>query len=190
MASTRELFGSISDDAWILLEDGCYIEKEFRYYVHKSLMEHLDVLSMNEDEMQDYIGRRINILDPEAISEAISYVYKETGVPVLVVHSASWALAYGEHPEKLTEALNRGICLSATRFRYGDKFGKEDYQETVGLAPKIEGEEFCRNIKNRMGDCICCLPAKDLSFVEHPTIVGLGDFFAGGLVSGLADTEK
>jgi ADP-dependent phosphofructokinase/glucokinase len=190
MASTGELFESIAPDAWIVYEDGCYINKDFRHYVHKSLAEFIDVLSMNEDEMQEYIGNRINLHDPVAVSEALSYVYKEIGVPVLVVHSASWTIAYGKYPEKLKDALNQGTCLSATRYRCGDYFGIEDYMDTMKLAPKKEGEEFCRSIKDRLGDLVCCLPAKNLSFVKNPTVVGLGDFFAGGLASSLIDIQK
>ena len=37
------------------MEDGCYVRKEFRYYVHEQLASVIDVLSMNEDELQDYI---------------------------------------------------------------------------------------------------------------------------------------
>jgi len=190
MESTGSLFRSMKDSAWIVLEDGCYIKKEFRYYVHQSLRKFLDVISMNEDELQEYIEKRIDVFDYRAVLEEISVVYGRLGVPVLVVHSAGWALAYGERPERLKAALYRGICLSATRFRYGDDFDKKEYEKTERLAPKAEGAEFCRNIKKLAGDKICCLPTKDLSFVKHPTIVGLGDFFAGGLVYGLAETEK
>lgn len=182
---TKYLLENLPSDAWAILEDGCYINKQFRYYVHENLKKRLNVLSMNEDEMQEFIGRKVDILDAQSIQDALQYVYKKIDIPVLVVHSASWALAYGVRPEKLEHALRGGICLSATRFRYGDSFGKEEYKETEKLPDKQAGVQFCHEIKDRLGEHIFCLPTKDLSFVKNPTIVGLGDFFAGGLLPGV-----
>jgi hypothetical protein len=44
-------------------------------------------------------------------------------------------------------------------------------------------------LEQEYGENICCRPCKDLSFVEHPTVVGLGDAFAGGLVIGLLERD-
>ncbi|MFT3984192.1 MAG: ADP-dependent glucokinase/phosphofructokinase [Lachnospiraceae bacterium] len=189
MEKTNYLLENLAPDAWAILEDGCYINKEFRYYVHKSLGSRLNVLSMNEDEMQEFLGEKIDILDARSMQDALRHVYKRINISVLVVHSAYWALAYGEEPEKLKQALLGGICLSATRFRYGDSFGKEEYAETEKLPDKEEGVRFCREIKEKLGEHIFCLPTKDLSFVENPTVVGLGDFFAGGLLTGVLDVS-
>ncbi|HHV09350.1 MAG TPA: hypothetical protein GXX75_03600 [Clostridiales bacterium] len=189
MEKTEYLLENLAPEAWAILEDGCYINKDFRYYVHKKLKKRLNVLSMNEDEIQEYIGRKIDILDPQSMQEALQYVYKKIDIPILVVHSAAWALAYGVRPEKLEQALHGGICLSATRFRYGDSFGKEEYKETEELPDKEAGVRFCREIKDKLGKHIFCLPAKELSFVENPTVVGLGDFFAGGLLPGMLHTS-
>ncbi len=189
MEKTAYLLESLAPDAWAILEDGCYINKEFRYYVHKSLKKRLNVLSMNEDEMQEFIGKKIDILDFRSMRAALQYVYEKIDIPVLVVHSAYWALAYGVEPEKLKQALLGGICLSATRFRYGDSFGKEEYAETEKLPDKEESVRFCHEIKDELGELIFCLPTKDLSFVENPTVVGLGDFFAGGLLPGVLDVS-
>ncbi len=32
---TRRLFTHLPEDALIVLEDGCYVKKDFRYYVHE-----------------------------------------------------------------------------------------------------------------------------------------------------------
>lgn len=190
MEKTAYLLDSLQPDAWAVFEDGCYINKELRYYVHSRLKARLDVLSMNEDEMQEFVGKKIDILDPEAVSEAVAFVYGQVGVPILIVHSSSWALAYGKTPEKMEMALRGGVCLSATRFRCGDEFGMQEYHETERLSDKREGEVFCDGIKEILGGKIYCIPTKDLSFVGHPTVVGLGDFFAGGLLPGLLTIKK
>ena len=57
------------------------------------------------------------------------------------------------------------------------------------MVPSREGEAFCERIKKLAGECVCALPTKDLSEVKNPTVVGLGDCFAGGLALGLTDTD-
>lgn len=190
MEKTAYLLDSLRPEAWAILEDGCYINKDFRYYVHSRLKARLDVLSMNEDEMQEFIGRKIDILSAEAVAEAVTCVFEQAGIPILIVHSSSWALAYGKAPERMEKALHGGVCLSATRFRCGDTFGMQEYHETEQLSDKREGEVFCSRIKEILGEKIYCIPTKDLSYVKQPTVVGLGDFFAGGLLPGLLTIEK
>lgn len=140
---------------------------------------------MNEDELQDYIGRRINILDPQAVKEVLENVRESTGVKTMIVHSAAWALAYGENASGMREALEGGSIAAATRFRMGDGFKVEDYEATKKIKDKAEGIQFCEELERMLGNKVCCIPSKDLSFVEHPTVVGLGDTFAGGLLTGL-----
>ena len=40
-------------------------------------------------------------------------------------------------------------------------------------------------IREALGDRVCIIPSKDLSHIEHPSVVGLGDSFAGGCLPGL-----
>ncbi len=185
MEKTRALLSHLKKDAVVVLEDGCYVKKEFRYYVHEQLAQVIDVLSMNEDELQDYIGRRIDILNPQAVKEALENVRESTGVKTLITHSAAWALAYGENASGMREALEGGSIAASTRFRMGDGFTLKDFEATKEIPDKAQGIRFCEELRGLLGEKVCCIPSKDLSFVEHPTVVGLGDTFAGGLLTGL-----
>ena len=80
--------------------------------------------------------------------------------------------------------------MAATRFWRGDDFGRKEYEETGHLAAKEEGQRFRQEIEKRAGEAVCCVPCKDLSFVENPTVVGLGDFFAGGLLPQLTKDRR
>lgn len=190
MEETRELLRALPEDALVVMEDGCYIVKEHRYYVHEKLRETADILSMNEDELQEYMGRRINISDPNEVLEAVQYAYGKSGIPTLIVHSAMWALAYGERADMLESALRGGIALASARFCYGDVFGVSEYEKVRDLPERETSKEFSRQIIEKAPFPMCCIPTKDMGFVENPTVVGLGDYFAGGLLPELAKHKK
>lgn len=185
MEKTRTLLTYLPEGAAVVMEDGYYIKKEFRSYVHRKLSPQIHVLSMNEDELQQYIGRSIDILDPKAVEEAVRYVYDNARIGIIVIHSAAWALAYGENAGMMKVSLEGGVAMAATRFRLGDSFAAEDYEETKNIQNKTESVVFCERMSVMAGDKICCVPCKNLSWVKKPTVVGLGDSFAGGLLPGL-----
>ena len=187
---TKKLFTYLPKDAMVVLEDGCYIKKDFRYYVHDQLVPVTHILSMNEDEMQEYIGKHINILDPKAVCDALVEVKERSGIRMLLVHSAAWALAYGDNAAMMAAALDGGVNTAATRFRVGDNLTIAACQETRAMAPKTDSVIFCQQIQQMLGDRVCCIPCKDLSSVTNPTVVGLGDSFAGGMLPGLLKKNR
>lgn len=185
MEKTKRLLSHLPKSRVVVMEDGCYIRKEFRHYVHQQLAPQINVLSMNEDELQEYIGTAIDLLDPEAVKEAVEYVYNNTGIKKILVHSAAWALVYGENAAAMRASLAGGVMMAATRYRMGDEFTAEDYAQTKDMPDKANSVVFCNRMSKMLGDKIYCIPCKDLSYVKNPTVVGLGDAFAGGLLPGL-----
>ncbi|MGF6989732.1 ADP-dependent phosphofructokinase/glucokinase [Lachnospiraceae bacterium PM6-15] len=185
MEKTRRLLSYLPKDAIVIMEDGHYVKSAFRHYVHQQLASRIDILSMNEDEMQQYTGESINILDAEAVRRALEYIYRNTGVPKILVHSSVWALVYGKDAASLRVSLEGGVMMAGTRFRLGDDFTMDDYEGTKNLLDKAEGVAFCKEMRELLGNEIYCIPCKDLSDVKDPTVVGLGDTFAGGLLPGL-----
>jgi len=185
LKSTRQLLETLPENALVVAEDGHYIKEELRHLVHQSLSSVVDILSMNEDELQEYIGRRIDILNAETVLKALEYTAEQSGFSTILVHSSKWAVSYGKLSGIMESALEGGINMAATRFRLGDEFGEEDYEETGRLTDSESGWDFCDQLRELAGDKICCLPCKDMGYVKVPTVVGLGDFFAGGLLPGL-----
>lgn len=190
MEKTSNMLSYLPQDAFVVMEDGCYIKPEFRIYVHEQLAKQINLLSMNEDELQQYVGKKISILDPDEVMDAVKYVYKNVGIKNILVHSAAWALIYGEEAEKLIESLEGGVTMAATRFRIGDRFTPKDYEQTKHIKDKEDSETFCKHLSELYGNMICCIPCKDLSYVKNPTVVGLGDSFAGGLLPGLLKINR
>lgn len=182
MQQVNQLLESLPKSAFVIFEDGCYINKRFRRYVHEELCKRLDALSMNEDEMQEYIERRIDIMEPVEVIKTIQYMYEKMKIPLLIVHSATWAIAYGKDAKSMGHVLEGGINLAATRFQYGDDFGIKEYEETARLPVRQDSMVFGKKIIEISDKEICCVPCKDLSFVKNPVVVGLGDYFAGGLL--------
>lgn len=186
VAKTGRFLADMPEDGIVLFEDAGYHTHEKRVYVHEQLREHLDIISMNEDELQQYVGQRINLQNPGQVLLTLQQVYEAIKVPTLFVHSSLWAIAYGENAEKYRKVLEGGISAAGCRFWVGDDLNPEMYEKTKQIAPQVNGKIFAEAIE-KLSDKICCVPCKDLSFVENPTVVGLGDTFAGGLVMELAE---
>ena len=186
MGKCRKFLSDMPEGSIVLFEDGCYHIKEYRSYVHEQLREHIDILSMNEDELQQYVGHRINLQNPAQVLLTIQQVYAAVRVPTLFVHSSLWAISYGENAFRYKESLESGIAMAATRFWFGDEFGWDEYNRANALEPQITGAKFAEKIQG-LSDKVCCVPCKNLSFVENPTVVGLGDTFAGGMLMKLSE---
>ena len=100
---------------------------------------------MNEDELQEYIGRRIDILDPDAVIPALETVHKNSGIPLVLVHSAAWALAYGHNAGMMRASLEGGVTMAASRFRSGDDINPQ--VQTAAMAPKAAAVTFCQQMR-------------------------------------------
>ena len=186
VSKSKKFLADMPENSIVLFEDGCYHNHEMRAYVHAQLREHIEVLSMNEDELQQYVGHRINLRNPGQVLLTIQQVYDAIQVPTLFVHSSLWALSYGENPFRYKTALESGIAMASTRFWFGDEFGWEEYNRVKALEPQEEGARFAEQIQ-KLSEKVCCVPCKDLGFVTSPTVVGLGDSFAGGLLMELSE---
>lgn len=178
---SRKFLSDMPQDSIILFEDGCYLDHTMRTYVHEQLRDQIEILSMNEDELQQYVGQRIDLQDPQQVLRTVQQVYDAVKIPTLFVHSSQWALAYGKNPFRYQKALESGVTMASTRFWFGDEFGWEEFHRAEALGPQCTGAKFSEEIQN-MANEVCCVPCKDLSFVANPTVVGLGDSFAGGLL--------
>lgn len=180
---TISILRALPEERVVLMEDACFQQPHMGQLVVDTLSPYLDLFSLNEDELQDRAGERIDILDPDQVAAALERVYGQLKVPTLICHSAYWALAYGEGAHVLADALAGGICMAATRFRLGDAYGPAEYEETGALPPRGEGVRFCRALTERMGARrLLCLPGKDLEQVKRPVTIGLGDAFIGGML--------
>ena len=177
----------LPESALVFYEDAGFYEPGFSARVRERLLDRIDVYSLNEDELQEYLGRPLDLLDPAAIATALVEARELIPAPALVVHSRYWALAVGPDAGRYRAALAGGVAMAATRYRVGDGHTAHDYAETTALAVHSGGVAFAAAIEARFPGLVACVPAYDLR-TESPTTIGLGDTFVGGFFAAWSAT--
>ncbi len=171
----------LSPETKVFYEDACFTHAGFPPVIWKHLVPYIDIYSMNEDELQGYCGRKINLLDPGEVLPALEQIRKTIGVPVLAVHTKHWALAYGNGASSYAGALKGGITMATARYRFGDALSPAVYGQTYDLPSEEDAERFGREIAAKSDTEICCIPSVRVTETDVTTI-GLGDTFVGGFV--------
>ena len=131
----------------------------------------VDVHSLNEDELQSYLARRVDLLDVADVAAVLAEFERFAIAPTVVVHTKYWSLAVGERAAALESALAGGIDLASTRYCYGDDFSPADLAAIRRLPNHPGGVAFARGIAERLGDRVRCVPGRLLD-VPAPTTIG------------------
>jgi ADP-dependent phosphofructokinase/glucokinase len=181
LGSVLRIIRHLPQDAHVYCEDAGFYNPNFRKLIYTALAGRISIYGLNEDELQSHLGREVNLLDADQIKTALEDLHQLIGVPLIVVHSMYWALAYGENAESAAHALRGGVTMATTRFRYGDDFTPENYREVERLPPNPRGVAFAGAIKLLLGSEICCTPVAQVD-QTNATTVGLGDAFVGGFL--------
>ena len=174
---------------YVYYEDAGYYSEHLRNLVLRTLRGSIDIVGMNEDELGEHRGRSVDIADPGDVLDAVRDVHARLGVPYVVVHSRSWAAAYGEGSAALREALESGVAMATTRFCLGDDYTAADYWATRALPPSEEGAAFATAINHAGSGTICCVPVPHVGRATGVTI-GLGDAFVGGCLPFLPERHE
>jgi ADP-dependent phosphofructokinase/glucokinase len=184
LESVLRIMEKLPAEALVYYEDGGFYDPSLCKMIQETLADRIDIYSLNEDELQVYVGRKLDLLNALQIKEALVELQRFIPVPLIVVHSMYWALAHGENAESVSKALKGGVTMATTRFCCGDDFTVENYKDIERLPPNPEGMVFANELKKLLGNRICCVP---VVHVEGPnaTTVGLGDAFVGGFLPAL-----
>ncbi len=184
LESLLRIMEKLPKDALVYYEDACFYDPSISKLIHSTLADRIHIYSLNEDELQTYLDRKVDLLNAFQIKEALEDIQKLIPAPLIVIHSMYWALAYGEKAMRVSKALKGGITMATTRFRFGDDFTFENYKETENLPPREEGEVFAGALKKLLGEKVCCAPVVQVE-ESNATTVGLGDAFVGGFLPAL-----
>jgi ADP-dependent phosphofructokinase/glucokinase len=189
LSALLRILATLPKDAVIYYEDGGFYDHSFTHLIHATLAQKITIFSLNEDELQAHLGRKLDLLDALQIQAALADLHQLIPVPILVVHSMYWALAYGDNAMCVASALKGGVTMATTRFCYGDDFTVEHYQEVETLAPNQAGAIFAEAIKKLLTDKICCVPVVQVA-QANATTIGLGDAFVGGFLPALLSLSR
>ena len=180
----RNFMQSLPPEAIVFFEDAGFHCPGLQPLIWRYLLNRIAIYSLNEDELQGYLERTVALTNAAEVVRALEDLHKLIPVPVLALHTRYWALAYGAGVLKYRKALSGGIAMATSRFRLGDDFSPQDYEETARLPPETEGAAFAAEIAGMLGDQVCCVPALRVTETKVTT-VGLGDSFVGGFLPAL-----
>ncbi len=172
---------SLPDDALVYYEDAGFYDRTFAATVRERLLARIDVYGMNEDELQEYLGRTISLLEASEVVRALDDIRTIIPAPVIVVHTRYWAIAIGADAGRHRAALESAVRAAATRYRLGDHFTADDAERTSGMARHRGGEAVVRAVESAVTGAVGV--AAHALDVPHPTTVGLGDTFVGGFLA-------
>jgi|GEM_PF-5999528 len=159
------------DELWVVYEDGHFHAPDFRAAVIWELGPLVDFYSMNEDEWQTLLKKRIDLHDEIAIISSLNETQELLPHSVIIIHTKYWVMISGENAPLFKEALTTARDM-ATR-------------EMLQLGPwEPLPFEFNPLPSCMHNDAVFGLPTYD---IPHPTVasVGLGDAFIGGFLSQL-----
>lgn len=186
LATLLEVIASLPAEAIVFYEDACFHEPALSAQVHQALCDVIDIYSLNENELQEYLGRPISLLEAGEVHAALKDLARLISVPVFVIHTQYWALAFGSQAGRYAKALKGGVTMATTRFRCGDDFTPADYWETERLPAQAEGANFAVALSKLAGDVVCCVPVVQVK-ETNVTTIGLGDAFVGGFLPALVE---
>ena len=168
-------------EALVYYEDAGFYQRAFAETVRRRLLGRIDVYSLNEDELQEYLGRTVALLDPADVVRALAEIRALIPVPALVVHTRHWAIAVGPVASRHRAALDSAVRVAATRYRLGDGFTAAQADETAGLPRHDGGAALVSAVERALPDAVG-VPGFLLD-VARPTTIGLGDTFVGGFLA-------
>lgn len=164
----------------VFYEHACFADETAGDFVRNELGAYIDIYSMNEDEFQTLIGKKINLLDVTEVAEGLKATRKKLPTSTVIVHTCYWALVFGSRADELADALQYGMLTASTRYRCL-KVDKAGIEATGRLPLQRQAEQFAKRLEAGLAGELRCLPAAEIN-VGSPVTVGLGDSFVGGFL--------
>lgn len=185
----RSMMKSLPENAIVFYEDACYHRPGFHKIVVEQLLDFIDVFSLNEDELQGYASESFDLLDSVSMEKTLIQVKQAIAKPILILHTQYYALAYGENAYEYMNSLEAGILMAGTRFRHGDTFTLDQYNEMKQTKRQQVGIAMAQELQETLGEMVCCIPSLEID-ETNATTIGLGDSFVGGFLPELCRLVK
>ncbi|RFA23714.1 hypothetical protein B7R25_01520 [Subtercola boreus] len=183
LGQLRAAMRSLPPGATVCYEDSGFHRPELNVRVRDALLEFIDVYSMNEDELENHLGRPVDLLDAGDVQKALGDIRWLIPARQLVVHTKFWSAAIGESAHRYRQALQGGILMASTRYRFGDSFTLADYEGMMLEQLNPRGVALASALEAALPRAVF-IPAFLLED-PAPTTIGLGDSFVGGFIAAL-----
>lgn len=167
-------------EALVYYEDAGFYQRELSALVRARLLERIDVYGMNEDELQEYLARPVDLLSPDDVATALAEVHALIPARAVVVHTKYWAIAVGAASAGHRAGLESAVRTAATRYRLGDACTAADLDDTARLPRHAGGAAVVTAVQQRLEATGVAAYVVD---TPHPTTIGLGDTFVGGFLA-------
>ncbi|MBU2665041.1 ADP-dependent glucokinase/phosphofructokinase [Actinoplanes bogorensis] len=187
LRALRTHMAALPASAVTYFEDAAYHEPSFSARVRSAILDRVDVYGLNEDELQTYLSRTVDLLSPHEVADAVTSLFELIPAPAIVLHTKYWAAVFGSHADAYVAAVEAGVLMAATRYVHGDHFTDEDIASVRRRPRRPAG--FGTSLESLMDGRARVIPGYILD-VADPTTVGLGDTFVGGFLSAIAGVSR
>lgn len=170
-----------------MFEDAGYHSPEARNIASRVMGPLADLYSMNEDELEEHIGREINLLDPDEVLLAAHQVKQTLGIRNIMIHTREWALILGPEASVWRDPLRKANRVAGSRFLHGDNLTLKQVDAMTVQRKNAKACAFCEALESADNQ-IVCEPAYSL-FTPTPTTIGLGDSYVGGFLLGYLNQQ-
>jgi ADP-dependent phosphofructokinase/glucokinase len=181
LAQVKKDAEGMQEGGLIFFEDAGYHRPEFRNIVMKSVSQYCSFFSLNEEELQNYLGRKVDFLSVDSVVKALTEITTLIPVPILIIHTKSWSAIVGSEFMKYRECVVSGMIMATTRYIYGDAFSIEDFESTKTLPRNADSLTLAKAVNRELGNSGVFIPAYEVNCLT-PTTIGLGDSFVGGFL--------
>jgi ADP-dependent phosphofructokinase/glucokinase len=172
-------------DTVFYFEGAFYMNPKVKEQATKRLCQYVDILGMNEEELEEQIGRfgeHIDIENFDEILYGLDLILSKYPVQGIVIHTKDYSMYYGNELNgiDIERGLTMGNIMSATRARIGKYGNLEECKETLQLPLSRIGLQFAEVSKQKNTErLIKVVPSKYLEYPKYT--IGLGDTFVSGV---------
>jgi ADP-dependent phosphofructokinase/glucokinase len=96
LSALRAHMRRLPTEAMVFYEDAGFHEPAFSQRIRDALVDAIDIYGLNEDEMQSYLGRSVDLTSVSEAQRALTSLRSLIAAPTLVVHTKFWSAAVGE----------------------------------------------------------------------------------------------
>ncbi len=169
----------------IFFEDAHYHDENIKSIVLKELYCHVDVFSLNEEELAYLMSLckfKVHSTGIQYYIDALRLVRKSFEIKkATILHTKDYSLYVGEDINRDIESgLMFGNMIATAKATFGNYGTKEQIKSVLDYPLSDVGVEYYNNIKqNNYEDTVILVPSK---YMDKPKYtIGLGDCFIGGL---------